>query len=231
MAISHNHCGHRERIKQKFVEKGLDSFSPHEILEILLYYSIPRKNTNDIAHNLINEFGSLSSVFEAPMEELQKINGISENTAIFLKLIPEVCRHYYSDKCNGHDEIITLDVAGEILLRKFIGRVDEAVVLMLLDNKGKLLFCDVVSEGTVNCSQVYIRQIVALALKHNATVAILAHNHPSGIALPSKNDIDTTIAVGNALKLVDVKLIDHLIIADGDYVSLAADKLDDRMFS
>lgn len=231
MTKLNSHDGHRERMKKRFLNKGLDSFSPHEILEILLYYAIPRKNTNVIAHNLINEFGSLSSVFEAPIETLQKIDGIGENAAIFIKLIPEICRHYYSDRCKPKDDIINLELAGKILVNKFIGRVDEAVVLMLLDSKGKLLFCDVVSEGTVSCSQIYIRQIVALALKYNATNAILAHNHPSGIALPSQDDIKTTIAVGDALKMIEVRLLDHLIIADDDYVSLASNKIDERMFS
>ena len=231
MAISHHHGGHRDRMKRRFLKDGIDSFSPHEVLEILLYYTLPRKDTNDIAHALIKEFGSFAAALEAPIEELQKVKGISENSAIFLKLIPSVCRCYYSSKCNQNPERMTLPQAGQIFVNKFIGRVDEAVMLMLLNNACKLLFCDVVSEGTVNFSPIYIRQIVALALKYNATIAILAHNHPSGVALPSKNDIDTTISLCKALKLIDVRLVDHLIIANGDYVSLAANEIDDRMFS
>ena len=224
------HEGHRERLKDKFIRDGLDNFEPHELLELLLFFSVPRRDTNELGHKLINAFGSLSSVFDAPIELLQDVKGIGKSSAVLIKLIPEICRKYMEDKFDYHDRIIDSENAGVILMNKFIGRINETVILMLLDSKCKLLFCGVVNEGSVNSCDIYIRKLVEYAIKYNSSMAILAHNHPSGIALPSKNDIETTFAVKEALNLVGVKLIDHIIVADGDYVSIAQSKLSEHLF-
>ncbi len=224
------HEGHRERLKDKFIKNGLDSFEPHELIELLLFFSVPRKDTNELGHKLINSFGSLASVFDAPIESLQEVNGIGKSSAILIKLIPEICRKYMEDKFNYHDKIIDIENAGVILMNKFIGRINETVVLMLLDSKRKLLFCGTINEGSVNSCDIYIRKLVEYAIKYNSSMAIIAHNHPSGVALPSRNDIATTFAVKDALKLVGVRLIDHIIVADSDYVSLAQSNLDEHLF-
>ncbi len=224
------HEGHRERLKDKFIRDGLDNFEPHELLELLLFFSVPRRDTNELGHKLINAFGSLASVFDAPIELLQDVKGIGKSSAVLIKLIPEICRKYMEDKFDYHDRIIDSENAGVILMNKFIGRINETVILMLLDSKCKLLFCGVVNEGSVNSCDIYIRKLVEYAIKYNSSMAILAHNHPSGIALPSKNDIETTFAVKEALNLVGVKLIDHIIVADGDYVSIAQSKLSEHLF-
>jgi DNA repair protein RadC len=224
------HEGHRTRLKERFLRDGLDNFEKHEVLEILLYYVIPRKNTNDIAHRLLDAFGSLSSVFDAPIEALSKIEGVGRNSATLIKLLPELSRRYLDDKYNSQSKIITNEIAGQIFVNKFIGRINEHVILMLLDSKRKLLFCGVVSEGTVNAADIYVKKIVELALRYNASTAIVSHNHPSGIAMPSKEDILTTIEIKKTLDFVNIKLIDHIIVADNDYVSLADSKLEDLIF-
>jgi DNA repair protein RadC len=213
------HNGHRNRLRKKFLDNSFDGLETHEILELMLYYAIPRKDTNPIAHNLIDSFGSISAVFDAPIDKLKE-QGISENCAIYLKLIPQICRTYMEDKHNNSDKIIDIDNIGENLKYKFIGRDYEAVSLLLLDSKHKEVFCGIVSKGSVSACEIYVRKVIELAVQYNAKFAVLAHNHPSGVALPSNADILTTKKVYNALRLIDVVLIDHIIVADNDYVSL-----------
>ena len=213
------HNGHRNRLRKKFLDNSFDGLETHEILELMLYYAIPRKDTNPIAHKLIDSFGSLSAVFDAPIDKLKE-QGISENCAIYLKLIPQICRMYMEDKHNNSEKIIDIDNIGEKLKHKFVGRDYEAVVLLLLDSKYKEVFCGVVSKGSVSACEVYVRKVIELAVLYNAKFAVLAHNHPSGLALPSNADIVTTKKVYQALRLIDVVLLDHVIVADDDYVSL-----------
>ncbi|MEE0264379.1 MAG: JAB domain-containing protein [Acutalibacteraceae bacterium] len=222
------HIGHRDRLRKKFLDNSFDSLEMHEILELMLYYAIPRKDTNPIAHQLIDSFGSISAVFDAPIDKLKE-QGISENCAIYLKLIPQICRLYMEDKHNNDDKIIDVENAGEKLKHKFVGRDYEAVVLLLLDSKHKEVFCGVVSKGSVSACEVYVRKIIELAVMYNAKFAVLAHNHPSGLALPSNDDIYTTGKVFKALKLIQVALIDHVIVADDDYVSLRGSGFMDEM--
>lgn len=213
------HNGHRDRLRKKFLDNSFDSLEIHEVLELMLYYAIPRKDTNPIAHRLIDSFGSISAVFDAPIDKLKE-QGISENCAIYLKLMPQICRIYMEDKHNNADKIIDIDNIGEKLKHKFVGRDYEAVVLLLLDSKHKEVFCGVISKGSVSACEVYVRKIIELAVQYNAKFAVLSHNHPSGLALPSNADIATTKKVYQALRLIDVVLIDHIIVADDDYVSL-----------
>jgi DNA repair protein RadC len=213
------HNGHRDRLRKKFLDNSFDSLEIHEVLELMLYYAIPRKDTNPIAHRLIDSFGSISAVFDAPIDKLRE-QGISENCAIYLKLMPQICRIYMEDKHNNADKIIDIDNIGEKLKHKFVGRDYEAVVLLLLDSKYKEVFCGVVSKGSVSACEVYVRKIIELSVQYNAKFAVLSHNHPSGVALPSNADIATTKKVYQALRLIDVVLLDHIIVADDDYVSL-----------
>lgn len=224
------HEGHRQRMKQKFISSGIDGYESHEVLELLLYYSIPRKDTNEIAHRLLDHFGSFSAVLDAPIDTLSEIEGVGENTAVLLKLVPSLCRLYLDDKYRNIKKIISLDNVGDFLLNKFIGRTNETVYLLLMDNKFRELYCGIVNEGSVNSVDIYVRKIVELAMRYNASQAVLAHNHPSGIALPSNSDISTTISIKNALELVGVRLVDHIIVADDDYVSLAQSHLSEHLF-
>lgn len=215
------HSGHRERLKKKFVKYGADSLETHELLELLLFYGIPRKDTNELAHLLINSFGSLPQVLDAPMSSLLKINGVGESTAILLRLVSKLSRVYIEKNYKIDNKRLTKSQVEKIILNKFIGRIKEHVVLALFDAKRNLVFCDVIAQGSFGSAGIHIREIIELALKFNATKAIIAHNHPSGIALPSREDIETTIELKNALKVIEVKLVDHIIVANDDYVSLA----------
>lgn len=220
-----DHSGHRARMKKKLLEQGLDVFEPHEVLEILLYYAIPQRNTNDIAKNLIDRFGSLSSVLDATMEALRGA-GLSENQAMYLKLIPAVSRRYLSDKHDNPDKIFDFTNASEYILDRFIGvENQENVLLVLIDAKGKVVYSGIIDKGDVGASTISIRNIVSLALNYSAVYALMAHNHPSGLALPSREDVLVTRELKKALALVNVKLLDHFIVADHDCISLAESEI------
>lgn len=214
------HGGHRQRLKNRFLEEGLEHFDDHQVLELLLFYCIPRQDTNPIAHALLDHFGSLSQVMEAPPSELQKIPGMGEASAAFLSLINSFTRYYQVNRASSLVILNTLEQCGSYLMPFFYGRRNETVYLLCLDAKCKVLCCKEVGEGSVNSASVPIRRIVEMALGANATSAILAHNHPSGLAFPSDEDQLTTRQLAIALAAVDITLVDHMIIADDEFVSL-----------
>lgn len=215
------HDGHRQRLRERFLTDGLDHFDEINVLELLLFYCIPRKDTNEIAHKLLDQFGSLPNVLDAPAEELRKVKDIGDNAATFLSLISSVNRYYQMKKAEQTGILTSIEQCNSYLVSKFLGRRNETVYLLCLDAKCKVICCRQVGEGTVNSAGISVRKIVEVALAVNATSVVLAHNHPSGIALPSAEDIHTTQQVANALKAVDVTLVDHIVVADDDYVSLA----------
>ena len=214
------HKDHRARMKARFAKEGLDAFDEHQVLELLLFYCIPRRDTNEIAHNLINRFGSLSAVLDAPQKELAKVEGMGENSALFLCLLKDLRRYYKINLNDTEDSLTNIKQCGDYLLSYYQGKKIETVYLLCLDAKCKVISCRELEEGNVNSANISIRKIVDVALTENATSVVLAHNHPSGIALPSAEDIATTQKVAQALRLVDVVLIDHIVVADGDYVSM-----------
>jgi DNA repair protein RadC len=214
------HEGHRQHMKERFLREGLDNFTEVQVLELLLFYVIPRKDTNPIAHRLIDRFGSLSQVLEAPVEELEKVDGIGPNAAMLLSLITAVARVYMVNRTEKQKILNSIEECGRYLKSFFIGRRVEMVYLLCLDAKCKVLSCREVGEGSVNSANVPIRRIVELALSQNASSVVLAHNHPSGVAIPSAEDVSTTRRVAAALSTVDIPLVDHIIVADDDFVSL-----------
>lgn len=225
-----DHKGHRERLRKKFAKNGADGLEQHELIELFLFYAFAQRNTNDIAHDLIDTFGSISSVFDASLEDLINVEWIGYNSAILLKLIPEVSRIYLLDKNDNRDKIMDTDSIRKMAINNFVGRTEEQLMLILLDIKMKLLFSGMISKGNSNFVDAYIQKIIKLASDYGASKAVLVHNHPSGIALPSSNDITTTIAIRQVLKIVNVSLLDHIIVADDDCVSMADTDLDGTIF-
>lgn len=214
------HGGHRERLKRRFLEEGLEHFDEHQVLELLLFYCIPRQDTNPIAHNLLEHFGSLSQVMEAAPSELKKVAGMGEASATFLSLLNAFNRYYQVNRASSLVILNTLEDCGRYLMPFFYGRRNETVYLLCLDAKCKVLCCKEVGEGSVNSAAVPIRRVVEMALGANATSVVLAHNHPSGIAVPSPEDQLTTRQLAVALAAVDITLADHMIMADDEFVSL-----------
>ncbi len=215
------HDGHRERLKERFRTEGLDGFTEVQVLELLLFYSVPRKDTNEIAHALLEKFGTLAQVLDANPADLEKVPGMGSNSALFLKLLSAAGRRYQISRTESASILRTVEQCGAYLQPRFFGRKHEAVFLLCMDAKCKVLACKQVGEGSVNSAGVPIRRIVETALSANATMVVLAHNHPSGLALPSADDIQTTKRLAVALDTVEITLIDHLVFSDDDYVSMA----------
>ena len=218
------HDGHRARKRAQYLRHGLDSFADHEVLELLLFYAIPRRDVNDLAHTLLATFGSLENVFAASPEELRAIPGLGEGAATLLGLIPDVQRRL---RRQGKRERVynTPEKVGGYLLRVLGDQRQEQLYMLCLDGKGKLLGEKVLSTGDGVSTALPQRQVVNFALSCGAVAVVLGHNHPSGVALPSEEDRVSTLQVSTLqveeiLRSVDVRLLDHIVVADGDYVSM-----------
>ena len=215
------HDGHRERFKELSLRAGLENLPSHNLFELLLYYVIPRKDTNEIGHALEKRFGSIKNVFDADYDELIKIDGIGHHAATFLKLMPQFTKLYLLSKNSGGEPLGCSTQAGEYFLLQYIGINVETVLLVTLDAQNRVIKCHELFVGSVNSTYVDKRKIVEIAMKDNAASLILAHNHPDGFAIPSKEDIATTTSVHALLKSVNVNFNDHIIVADNQFVSLA----------
>ena len=215
------HDGHRKRLRERFLKNGLGQIAKHNVIEMLLFYTNVRKDTNELAHSLMETFGSFSGVFDASVEDLKKVPGIGDATAMLIKLIPAVGRLYLDDKNTLGTILRSTEEFGQFLLPKFIGETTELVYLMCLDNKNKVLGCPLVCKGDVVGVDFTPRRVVEETLKLSATAVVLAHNHPRGLALPSPQDIATTNALFDTLERVNVRLLDHIIVAGEEFVSLA----------
>lgn len=215
------HSGHRQRLKDQFLTHGMDPIHDVNVLELVLFYAIPRQDTNPIAHRLLNTFGSLAAVFDATPEELMERGGLSKNAATLIKLIPAAARRQQLSRSSCHQLLDSTQKCGDYLVPFFFGATQEEVYLLGLDAKCKVLGCVKLSTGSVNSAGLSIRKVVECALNMKASSVVLAHNHTSGIAIPSQEDIRTTQSISHALDLVGVYLADHVVVADEDYVSMA----------
>ncbi len=215
------HKNHRQRVKKRYRDEGLDHFDEVNVLEMLLFFGVPQGDTNPLAHRLLEQFGSLSGVLDAPVYELEKVNGVGEHVAIMLSMVRDLSRYYMVNRSGPCPILTSTRACGEFMLPHFVGRRDETVFLLCLDSKCKVIGCKEVGSGTVNSASVSARKIVETALAVNATSVVLAHNHPSGVALPSSEDLMTTRRLAMALDGVGILLADHVIVAEEDYVSLA----------
>lgn len=216
------HDGHRERMRKEFIENGFGEYTPdHKLLELLLFYCISRKDTNLLAHQLINRFGSLSGVLDASIDDLKKVKGIGDHAALLLTAIMPIARAYLKEKSELKPTFKTLEEIGDYLLKRYTGISLERASIMSLDSKGRLLGFDFLSEGDVSSVGISFRDAVSFLIDHNATVAVLAHNHPNGFAVPSPKDCILTEQLADSLKNIGIYLADHVVIANGDYVSMA----------
>lgn len=215
------HRGHREKMRQRFLKSGLDSFADHEALELLLFYAIPRQDTNPIAHRLMERYGSLSAVLSAPAEDLKKVEGIGESAAVLLKAAGQIAQKARLSDATAQRPLTDVEAVGAYLLERYAGETHEMLYELCLDQKGKLLACKRLSEGSASSAALDIRKVVENAILTSASAVILAHNHPSGIALPSDDDCAATTRAARALQTIGVTLADHIVVADDDFVSMA----------
>ncbi len=218
------HDGHRERLRNRFRKDGLARFEEHNVLELLLFYCIPRKDTNEIAHALINEFGSLAGVLDAPIERIEKVHGMGENSALFMKLIPEICMRYLESR-GKKDENLTIPKTGKdfikLVLPKFLGKSNENFLLICFDNAGRVVYNDILFEGSTNMANIDLRMIVEKVIYYNAVSVVIAHNHPDGLPIASAEDHACTASIRRTLSSMNVVLRDHIIVGGNDAVSLS----------
>ena len=214
--------GHRNRVRERYLNTGLDTFQDYEALELLLFYAIPRKDTKSTAKNLISRFGSLPAVLEATLEELTEA-GLSPNAAVLLKLVPDMNRYYAVKTDGAGQKVHSTSDAGKILCAMFRHEQTESVRLLCLNAGGKVLKLALLNEGDINAVHFSVRKIVETALSAKAVSVILAHNHPGGTLTPSREDLDATNSAKAALSTVGIQLLDHLIISGDNYCSLRED--------
>lgn len=217
-AESDLHQGHRKRMKERFLATGLDSFSAHEVVELMLYYAIPQRDVNELSHRLIERFTSLSGILEADYEELLKVDGMGPNAATMFRLVCALMRRYEMERGEVPYKYDTINKIGQYCVNLFIGIPVEKAYLLMFDNSMRLIDTVLIAEGSVNAVKIQPRLIIEKALKRNASSIVLAHNHPNGTALPSRDDIVLTSQLEQILELVDINLIDHLIISGKYYM-------------
>ena len=217
------HQNHRLRVRETFRKAGVDGMPDHNLLELLLFYSIPRKDTNEIAHRLIETFGSLNGVFDAPYERLLEVEGVGESSALLLSLVPGICRRYVEGMTDKKKiNLDSAEAAEEYIVKKFYGCKNEVFYMLCLDGVGNLINCCKLGEGSSGTVVVDKRTMLEIALRNNADKVIFAHNHPNGLAIPSKNDLEMTYEFSSILSPVGIRLADHFIIAGNDSLSLAS---------
>lgn len=209
---SNPHEGHRERMRTRFEREGAEHFDSHQLLEMYLFFALPRRDTNEIAHRLIERFGSLEGVFLADHRDLVLVEGISDKTATMICLTAALIRRmskesYHPPKKYNHFEDIV-----RYLRHLYTGITVEQVYLLLFDNGMKLLGCELLDKGTVNQANINARKIMEHAIKRNASSVLLAHNHPGGIAIPSAEDVAATNYLHNTLLPLGVTLLDHVVV-------------------
>lgn len=214
------HSGHRERMKERFREHGLGPFSDVEAIETLLFYALPRRNTNEIAHILLDRFGSFRGVMEADIDELREVGGIGENAAILIRLVSEMNRRYLTSENRGTRILRDCESAGKYILPLFAYVKTEEVYVLSLGSGGGLIRCHKLAKGMSNKVDFSVREVVEIALKDNAAAVMIAHNHLSDTALPSNADLAATYGLMEALKYIGVELADHIIVCGSDFVSM-----------
>ncbi len=211
------HKYHRSRLRERFVKEGLRSFQDHNILELLLFYAIPQKDTNDLAHALLDRFGSLAAVFDAEIGDLCKVKGIGENAATLIKMIPQLARAYLMDKETRYADFSDLHKLGTYLVNYFIGEKNEKLIAVLLNNRCEMIDIITVSTGTVNRTEGSVRKIAEAAFSLNASSFVLAHNHPDGDCIPSAADISLTRNYSKIFSELGLTLAEHIVVGGVSY--------------
>lgn len=216
------HKKHRQRMKQRYREHGLDNFHDVNVIEFLLMFAIPQKDVNPLAHRIYSHFDeSLDAVFEASVEELIEIDGVGEHTAMLISLVLQMNKRYFAAKSKNQKTVKNTSEAGQFFVPRFMHEQVEVTLMLCLDSMCRVICCKEVSRGVANMTELNVRKMVEIAFSYNAVSVILAHNHPDGHAYPSVEDRLTTAKIAKTLSEVSIELTDHIIVAGDDYVSMA----------
>jgi DNA repair protein RadC len=219
MSAENVHEGHRKRIRQRIIENGLQSLRPHEVLEYLLFSFVPRRNTNDLAHTLINTFGSLSGVLNSDIVQLREVKGMPEAAAVFLTSLPDLFRMYAVDVEEARGRLDGKAKARDFMQKLLYGKPQEEVYAVALDVKDGIIKVERLASGNGDSVPMAVRTVVDFALRTKASGLLIGHNHTSGGIQPSQTDLDVTRGIVQTLDAVGVTLEDHFIFAAGRYFS------------
>lgn len=218
------HNGRRQRMRQRFMKEKLNAFAPHEALEMLLYYAIPRQDTNPIAHRLIEHFGSLQAVLEADVNELSTVEGMGEQAAVLVSMLLPLMRVYLMEKSRPTHAVRDYSQIDRYCYSLFLGAAQEKCYVLAFDAKIGLKGCEMLSEGTVSSVEISPRRLLSVLLKYGASGAVVAHNHLSSSAAPSMEDREMTQMLTDLLGKVQIRLYDHIIVASDELYSFSRDK-------
>ncbi|MBT5994936.1 MAG: DNA repair protein RadC [Candidatus Marinimicrobia bacterium] len=213
--------GHRQRLREKFLNSGLDGFHDYEIIELLLTLGTPRTDCKQPAKDALKKWGSLKAVLEAPPKELKKIKGIGDHNVFGLKLTQDVARRYLADRIVDMDYIQSSEDVLDYLRHNLRDKSQELFMVIYLNGRNQILKMETLFEGTLNTSAVYPREVVKKALENDASALVLVHNHPNGNPSPSQEDLTITKKLKEAARTIDIYIHDHLIIAGNDVYSFA----------
>lgn len=214
------HAGHRQRMRERFLESGLDGFADHEVIELILCYAIPQRNVNPLAHKLMEHFGTLHGALDASAEEMVRVEGVGMYAATLMQLFSQVSRRLERSRCAQREKLSNFRDVFTHCRALLSGLKQEHFYVVCLDAQKQLLRDVLIAAGSLSEVQAYPRLVVEAALRHNAHSVILCHNHPSGSAIPSHGDVDVTRRLFDLLGGIEVLLLDHVIVADGDVMSM-----------
>ncbi|UDQ99178.1 DNA repair protein RadC [Lentisphaerota bacterium WC36G] len=214
-----NPAGHRQRLKQRFLSNNLAGMHDYEVLELLLTYSIPRRDVKPLAKRLLAEFGSIANVFDADIKELVKVKGIAENSAILISLLRNIATMYLEQQALDVDVLRSPKKVYDFARMKLGNSNIEQFLVIFLNIKHHVICCEIMSKGTVDRTVAYPRDIMRMALTNSATGIILVHNHPTGVCEPSINDINLTERIVASADTCDVAVLDHIIVSKNDFYS------------
>ena len=216
---------HRQRLKKKFNESGIDAFHDYEVLELLLSYAIPLKDVKPLAKDLLKKFGTIKGVMDAEQQELEKITGMGTHSAVLIKLVKELGALYLKEKAKEKPQITCTKELIDYCKTKMGGLKDEQFHVIYLDAQNKIIEIETVQEGIVNQAVVYPRKVLENALTQKASAIILVHNHPSGYIKPSEADIRLTKTIQETAKILDILVHDHVIIGENRFFSFREEGL------
>lgn len=215
--MQEQHKEHRKRLKDRFVKTKGTGFSDHELIEMLLFYAIPRKNTNEIAHSLCERFGTVDKIAEASIDELKRVDGIGRESAILIKLVLSMTQRYIEEKNKESKRIDTLEKAVDYGINRVFGSIKEVVYATFMDNSLNVIDTSLVATGSIDEAKPLVVNILQLSIVKRANAVILFHNHPKGGTEASEADINFTSLLERELDLIGIHLVEHIIVDNNGF--------------
>ncbi len=215
------HSGHRGRIRLRFETEGLASFAPHEVLEFLLFYVISYRDTNELAHRLLDKFGRLDRVLDADISSLTEVDGIGYNAAVFLKLIPQAAQYYVRERFQEDVRIENSEQMGKYMCSRIGFYANEVFAVSAFDSRRRETAFEILDKGIVSQTTVHMRRLAEFAIAHRAEMLVIAHNHVTGEPIPSQADRETTKRICVGLRQIGITVSDHIIVSGEKYYSFS----------